>query len=214
MNAARSGFRKPRLASTMPIVSTPIVPTKFCQMMRRVRLAIATVSAKRTKSLFADELILPNFSSLMHPNGNQNVVDNVLARAFTRLLTEKLAVSVDSSWIRRNRTSFPQQAGFGLDPERSVVRISQDGTRIAFRAPVDGVLNLWVAPLDGIDEARPVTAVTDRNIGPWILWMHDNRHVVTPDPGVSGRTSPVCRSTRQARQFSSPAASRKNTTRR
>jgi len=62
----------------------------------------------------ADELILPNFSSLMHPNGNQNVVDNVLAGAFTRLLTEKLAVSVDSSWIRRNRTSFPQQAGFGL----------------------------------------------------------------------------------------------------
>jgi len=50
----------------------------------------------------------------MHPNGNQNVVDNVRAGAFTRLLTEKLAVSVDSSWIRRNRTSFPQQAGFGL----------------------------------------------------------------------------------------------------
>ena len=59
------------------------------------------------------------------------------------------------------------------DPERSVVRISHDGTRIAFRAPVDGVLNLWVAPLDRIDEARPVTAVTDRNLGPWIVWMHD-----------------------------------------
>ena len=40
MNAARSGLRKPRLASTMPIVSTAIVPTKFCQMMCRVRLAI------------------------------------------------------------------------------------------------------------------------------------------------------------------------------
>jgi dipeptidyl aminopeptidase/acylaminoacyl peptidase len=64
------------------------------------------------------------------------------------------------------------------DPDRSVVRISHDGTRVAFRAPVDGVLNLLVAPVDRIDEARPVTAVTDRNIGPWILWMHDNRHVV------------------------------------
>jgi dipeptidyl aminopeptidase/acylaminoacyl peptidase len=50
--------------------------------------------------------------------------------------------------------------------------------RVAFRAPVDGVLNLWVAPIDRIDEARPVTGVTDRNLGPWILWMHDNRHVV------------------------------------
>ncbi len=44
------------------------------------------------------------------------------------------------------------------DPERSIVRISPDGTRIAFRAPVDGVLNLWVAPLDRIDDARPVTS--------------------------------------------------------
>jgi dipeptidyl aminopeptidase/acylaminoacyl peptidase len=79
-----------------------------------------------------------------------------------------------------------QEASAGLlsrrlifaDPERSVVRISRDGTRVAFRAPVDGVLNLWVAPIDRIDEARPVTAVTDRNLGPWIVWMHDNRHVV------------------------------------
>ncbi len=78
-----------------------------------------------------------------------------------------------------------QEASAGLlrrrlifaDPERSLVRISPDGTRIAFRAPVDGVLNLWVAPLDRIDDARPVTAVTERNIGPSIVWMHDNRHV-------------------------------------
>jgi len=40
------------------------------------------------------------------------------------------------------------------------------------------VLNLWIAPIDRIDEARPVTAVTDRNLGPWMVWMHDDRHVV------------------------------------
>ena len=62
----------------------------------------------------ADELILPNFWGLMHPNGNQKFVDNVFAGALTRLLTDKLGISVDSSWIQRNRTSFPQQAGFGL----------------------------------------------------------------------------------------------------
>ena len=64
------------------------------------------------------------------------------------------------------------------DPERSIVRMSPDGMRIAFRAPVDGVLNLWIAPIDRIGDARPVTAVTDRNLGPWIVWMRDNRHVV------------------------------------
>jgi hypothetical protein len=30
------------------------------------------------------------------------------------------------------------------DPERSIVRLSWVGERIAFRAPVDGILNLWV----------------------------------------------------------------------
>ena len=64
------------------------------------------------------------------------------------------------------------------NPERAAVRISRDGTRIAFLAPVDGVLNLWVAPIDAIANARAVTAVTDRNLGPSIIWMHDNRHIV------------------------------------
>lgn len=58
------------------------------------------------------------------------------------------------------------------------MRISRDGTRIAFRAPVDGALSLWVAPIDDLDKGRPMTAATDHNLGPWIVWMHDNRHVV------------------------------------
>jgi dipeptidyl aminopeptidase/acylaminoacyl peptidase len=64
------------------------------------------------------------------------------------------------------------------NPERTVVRISPDGRLIAFLAPVDGVLNLWLAPIEDMGKARHVTAVTDRNLGPWIVWMHDNRHVV------------------------------------
>jgi dipeptidyl aminopeptidase/acylaminoacyl peptidase len=64
------------------------------------------------------------------------------------------------------------------NPERTIVRISHDGTRIAFLAPVDGVLNLWVAPIERIEDARPVTRATDRNLGPSIVWMHDNQHVL------------------------------------
>jgi hypothetical protein len=82
-----------------------------------------------------------------------------------------MQIGEENTGLLRRRLIF-------ADPERSVVRISHDGTRVAFRAPFDGVLNLWVAPIDRIGEARPVTAVTDRNLGPWILWMHDNRHVV------------------------------------
>jgi Tol biopolymer transport system component len=64
------------------------------------------------------------------------------------------------------------------DPERSTVRISPDGTRIAFRAPVDGVLNLWVAPIDDIYKARALTRATDGSIAAELVWMRNNRHVL------------------------------------
>src|SRR3954469_1179767 len=72
---------------------------------------------------------------------------------------------------------LPRRLIFG-NTERTSVRVSHEGTRIAFLAPVDVVLNLWVGPLARIEDARPVTRVTDRNIGPWIVWMHDDRHVL------------------------------------
>jgi dipeptidyl aminopeptidase/acylaminoacyl peptidase len=72
---------------------------------------------------------------------------------------------------------LPRRLIFG-NPERTIVRISRDGTRIAFLAPVDGVLNLWVGPVEHIEDARPLTKATDRNLGPWIVWMHDNRHIL------------------------------------
>jgi len=86
--------------------------------------------------------------------------------------------SADAMQVGEENTGLLRRRLIFADPERSVVRISPDGTWVAFRAPVDGVLNLWVAPINRVDEARPVTAVTDRNLGPWIIWMHDNRHVV------------------------------------
>src|ERR1700738_3878617 len=67
---------------------------------------------------------------------------------------EPMPVGDENCGLLRRRLIF-------ADPERSVVRISPDGARVAFRAPVDGVLNLWVAPIDGMDEAPPGTAVTD-----------------------------------------------------
>jgi dipeptidyl aminopeptidase/acylaminoacyl peptidase len=62
--------------------------------------------------------------------------------------------------------------------DRSTVRISPDGRRIAFMAPIDGVLNLWVGEIDNLAKARPLTRVADRDLGPWIVWLHNNRHIV------------------------------------
>ena len=62
--------------------------------------------------------------------------------------------------------------------DRSVVRLSPDGRRIAFLAPVDGVLNLWVGPLADVAKARALTHVTDRDLAPWLTWLPSSRHVV------------------------------------
>ncbi len=72
---------------------------------------------------------------------------------------------------------LPRRAFF--DPlERRLVRISPDGEWIAFRAPIDGVFNLWLARIDDPDAARPITTFSDRSIGPDVAWAFDNRHVL------------------------------------
>ena len=44
---------------------------------------------------------------------------------------------------------IPRKALFG-NPQRERVTVSRDGTRIAFLAPADGVMNVWVAPVKSL----------------------------------------------------------------
>ncbi len=76
---------------------------------------------------------------------------------------------------------IPRQVLFG-NPERVSPHISPDGTRLAWIAPHDGVLNVWVAPAGaeaGVDwaAARVVTDDTDRGIR-MFAWAHDGRHLL------------------------------------
>jgi dipeptidyl aminopeptidase/acylaminoacyl peptidase len=78
---------------------------------------------------------------------------------------------------------IPRQVLFG-NPERISPRISPDGTQLAWIAPSNGVLNVWVAPArtgrdEGIDwsAARVVTDDTDRGIR-MFAWAHDGRHLL------------------------------------
>jgi dipeptidyl aminopeptidase/acylaminoacyl peptidase len=63
-------------------------------------------------------------------------------------------------------------------PQRARATISPDGTRLAFLAPVGGVQNVWLAPLKDLDAAKPLTKVTDRDVGNTLVWPHDNRYIV------------------------------------
>ena len=96
-----------------------------------------------------------------------------------------LLPSVPPSWAQsaprvaqtRPTPLIPRRVLFA-GADRSVVRLSPDGRRIAFLAPVDGLLNLWVGPLADVTQARPFTRVTDRDLGPWVVWLPNSRHVV------------------------------------
>jgi dipeptidyl aminopeptidase/acylaminoacyl peptidase len=77
---------------------------------------------------------------------------------------------------------IPLQVIFG-NPERIGPSISPDGTQLAWIAPLDGVLNVWVAPVstgpEAVDwtAARAVTNDTDRGIRDF-TWAHDGRHLL------------------------------------
>jgi len=64
------------------------------------------------------------------------------------------------------------------NPDYGSVRVSPDGQTLAFLAPIDGVRNLWVAPVADPGAARPVTHATDRNLASYYRWAHTSRHLV------------------------------------
>jgi dipeptidyl aminopeptidase/acylaminoacyl peptidase len=71
----------------------------------------------------------------------------------------------------------PREVLFG-NPERVQPRMSPDGRRLAWIAPVDGVLNLWLGEVGAPEDTfRPVTSDTDRGIRSF-SWAHDNRRLL------------------------------------
>jgi dipeptidyl aminopeptidase/acylaminoacyl peptidase len=69
----------------------------------------------------------------------------------------------------------PREVLFG-NPDRMSPRISPDAARLAWIAPVDGVLNVWVSPIAG-GVGVPVTDDRDRGIRSF-FWAHDNQHIL------------------------------------
>lgn len=70
---------------------------------------------------------------------------------------------------------IPRRVLFG-NPTRTAPAISPGGDRLAWIAPHDGVLNVWVRTIGGDDE-RVVTSDDDRGIRSF-SWAHDDRHLV------------------------------------
>lgn len=69
---------------------------------------------------------------------------------------------------------IPRDTLFG-NPERASLQISPDGRYLSWLAPLEGVLNIWVAPAENLRAATAVTADTARGI---------RRHFWTYQPHV------------------------------
>ncbi|MEX2141592.1 MAG: S9 family peptidase [Pirellulales bacterium] len=71
---------------------------------------------------------------------------------------------------------IPRELLFG-NPDKAAARISPDGKHLSYLAPVDGVLNVWVGPLDEPDAAKPVTKDKKRGIRIY-FWAYTNEHIL------------------------------------
>ncbi len=71
---------------------------------------------------------------------------------------------------------IPREVLFG-NPDKAMARMSYDGKWLSWLAPVDGVLNIWVAPIDKLAEAKPVTKEKDRPISSY-SWAYTNKHIL------------------------------------
>jgi dipeptidyl aminopeptidase/acylaminoacyl peptidase len=70
---------------------------------------------------------------------------------------------------------IPRDVLFG-NPDKAAPRISPDGKRMAYLAPVNNVLNVWVGDI-GSDNYQPITQDTDRGVR-FYFWGADNKHIL------------------------------------
>ena len=62
-------------------------------------------------------------------------------------------------------------------PDKTSPRLSPDGARLSYLAPVDGVLNAWVGPADDPASAEPVTEDRERGIRMY-GWAYTSQHAL------------------------------------
>ena len=86
------------------------------------------------------------------------------------------ATNVSKEMVNNTSHLIPRDLLFG-NPDRTMVRISSDGSNMSYLAPVKGVLNVWVAPAGHLEKARPVTNDTYRGIHNY-GWAYTNKDLL------------------------------------
>lgn len=99
----------------------------------------------------------------------------ILSATFAALLFGTLAI-VPAIAAFGPSDVIPRKIIFG-NPERNMPMINADGTRIAFLAPLGGVMNVWIAPVADIGSAKPVTQEKTRPVREF-QWADNGTHLL------------------------------------
>jgi dienelactone hydrolase len=78
--------------------------------------------------------------------------------------------------IKISTNLIPRKLLFG-NQDKSIVRISPDGKRLAYLAPYEGVMNVWVGTANNLSASKPVTSSKKRGI-PIYFWAYTNNHIL------------------------------------
>ncbi|MGI9014611.1 MAG: S9 family peptidase [Phycisphaerales bacterium] len=76
---------------------------------------------------------------------------------------------------QQDNALIPRDVLFG-NPDRAGLRVSPDGTRISFLAPLNDVLNVWVQTI-GKDDAKAVTTSAERPIRQY-SWAENSEQII------------------------------------
>jgi dipeptidyl aminopeptidase/acylaminoacyl peptidase len=76
----------------------------------------------------------------------------------------------------QNDKLIPRSVLFG-NPDKIGVSVSPDAKHISYVAPLDGVLNVYVAPINDLKNAKPITADKGRGITNY-AWSYDGQNIL------------------------------------
>ena len=110
------------------------------------------------------------------------ITSRIHAAVAAPLLLAACAGAPKSTMPAAETPLIPRSVLFG-NPERASVRLSPDGETLAWLAPIDGVMNIHVAPTDDLAAARAITADTGRGIQSYSWTYLDDTIVYTQDKG-------------------------------
>jgi dipeptidyl aminopeptidase/acylaminoacyl peptidase len=101
-------------------------------------------------------------------------------KKYSLLAVLVIIVAAVSYVITPAKTLIDREVFFG-NPDRISVKISPDGRYLSYIAPLNGVLNVYVAPIDDIGAAKAVTNDQNRGIRSYAWTYKDNYLVYIQD---------------------------------